>query len=139
MRRYIRDYSKLSERDIESIVIWEDYLIIAIALKLNNKTINYFYDYCKENINNEFGSSLNSFGSYYYMDIACHNTFNNYIRSYNMSHNSSNGSSYSGSHGGFSGGSSFGGRRTAEVEEEAPSKIIKLNNHLDYSAFNILN
>lgn len=139
LRRYIRDYSKISERDIESIVIWEDYLIIAIALKLNNKTINYFYDYCKESINNEFGSSLNSFGSYYYMDIACHNTFNNYIRSYNISHNSSSGSSYSGSHGGFSGGSSFGGRRTAEVEEEAPSKITKLNNLNDYSAFNILN
>ena len=121
LRRYIRDYSKISEKNLESIVIWEDYLIIAIALKLNKKTINYFYDYCKQNLNNEFGGSLNSFGTYYYMDTMCHRTFNNYVRSYTTVSNGS-GSSYSGSSGGFSGGSSSGGRRTAEAEEEAPSK-----------------
>ena len=121
LRRYIRDYSKISEKSLENIVIWEDYLIIAIALKLNKKTINYFYDYCKQNLNNEFGVSLNSFGTYYYMDTVCHSTFDNYVRSYTQMHSSS-GSSYSGSSGGFSGGSSSGGRRTAEVEEEAPSK-----------------
>lgn len=123
LRRYIRDYSRISQNNLESIVIWEDYLIIAIALKLNKKTINYFYDYCKQEMNNEFGVSLNSFGTYYYMDTVCHSTFNNYVRSYTQMHSSS-GSSYSGSSGGFSGGSSSGGRRTAEAEEEAPSKLL---------------
>ena len=125
LRRYIRDYSKISEKNLESIVIWEDYLIIAIALKINKKTINYFYDYCKQNLENEFGTSLNSFGTYYYMDTICHTTFNNYVRSYTTTSSySSSGSrsSYSGSSGGFSGGSSSGGRRPVEVEEEAPFK-----------------
>ena len=124
LRRYLRDYSKISERDLESIIIWEDYLVIAIALKLNKKTINYLYDYCKDNLNNNFGNSLNSFETYYYMNIICRSAFNNYTRRYISSNTSrySGGSSFSGSSGGFSGGSSSGGRRTAEVEEEAPFK-----------------
>ena len=86
-------------------------MIVAIALKLNKKTINYFYDYCKDNLNNEFGTSLNSFGTYYYMDTMCRHTFNNYINSYtHYTSSSSRGSSYSGSRGSFSGGRSSGGR-----------------------------
>lgn len=114
LRRYLRDYSKIEDRSLDSMIIWEDYLIIAIALKLNKKTINYFYDYCKDNLNNDFGNSLNSFGTYHYMNTMCQHTFNNYANSYR--------SSYSGSSGGFSGGSSSGGRRPVEVEEEAPSR-----------------
>lgn len=117
LRRYLRDYSKIEDRNLDSMVIWEDYLIIAIALKLNKKTINYFYDYCKNNLNNEFGNSLNSFGTYYYMNTMCRHTFNNYSNSYRSS-------SYSGSSGGFSGGSSSGGRWPVEAEEEAPFKKI---------------
>lgn len=115
LRRYLRDYSKIEDKNLDSMIIWEDYLIIAIALKLNKKTINYFYDYCKDNLNNDFGNSLNSFGTYYYMNTMCRHTFDSYS-------SNSYGSSYSGSSGGFSGGSSSGGRRPVEAEEEAPSK-----------------
>lgn len=126
LRRYLKDYSKIEDKNLDSMIIWEDYLIIAIALKLNKKTINYFYDYCKNNLNNEFGNSLNSFGTYYYMNTMCQHTFNSYANSYISS-------SYSGSSGGFSGGSSSGGRRPVEVEEEAPSKKIVTKNPLDYT------
>lgn len=115
LKRYLKDYSKIEDKNLDSMVIWEDYLIIAIALKLNKKTINYFYDYCRNNLNNDFGYSLNSFGTYHYMNTMRRHTFNNYS-------SNSYRSSYSGSRGGFSGGSSSGGRRPVEVEEEAPSK-----------------
>lgn len=123
LRRYLRDYSKIEERELNSLVIWEDYLIIAIALKLNKKTINYFYDYCKNNLNDEFGNSLNSFGTYYYMDAMSRTAFSNYAHS--SSSSSSRGSSYSGSRGGFSGGSSSGGGGRRPVEEEVLSKVNK--------------
>ena len=112
LRRYIKNYSKIGERTLDSIVIWEDYLIIAIALKLNKKTINYFYDYCSQNLDNQFSNSLNTFGTYYYMNITFRSMFNNYRISYvrTTSSSSSGGSGYSGSSGGFSGGSSSGGR-----------------------------
>ena len=118
LRRYLKDYSKIEDKNLDSMIIWEDYLIIAIALKLNKKTINYFYEYCKNNLNNDFGNSLNSFGTYHYMNTMCQHTFSNYS-------SNSYRSSYSGSSGGFSGGSSSGGRRPVEVEEEAPSKNNK--------------
>lgn len=111
LRRYIKNYSRIGERTLDSIVVWEDYLVIAIALKLNKKTINYFYDYCSQNIDNQFSNSLNTFGTYHYMNTNCRSVFNNYRSSYirTTSMSSSSGSSYSGSSGGFSGGSSSGG------------------------------
>ena len=49
LRRYIKDYSLLNEKDsLEYIALWEDYFILAIALELNYNTINYFYNYGKE-------------------------------------------------------------------------------------------
>jgi len=109
LRRFIKDYSMLEEKGIEHITLWEDYLILAIALKLNNKTINYFYDYCKENINDDFGKSLNYIGTYSVMHNSFSTTFNSYQKAYTSYTSKSSSSSYSGSSGGFSGGSSSGG------------------------------
>ena len=108
LRRYIKDYSLLREKDgiVENIALWEDYFIIAIALGLNSKTINYFYNYGKEQVNSNLGIAMhytNSYSSFYY---PMYNSFNSYQRSYSSS---GSGSSYSGSSGGFSGGSSSGG------------------------------
>lgn len=107
LRNYIKDYSMLEDRGIEHIALWEDYLILAIALKLNNKTINYFYDYCKNNINTDFGQSLVCIGTYSVMASSFKSTFNAYQAT--STSYSSSGSSFSGSSGGFSGGSSSGG------------------------------
>ena len=37
LRKYINDYSKLEEKNKESIVIWEEYLIYSVILGINNK------------------------------------------------------------------------------------------------------
>lgn len=110
LRRFIQDYSMLEEKGIEHITLWEDYLILAIALKLNTKTINYFYDYCKDNVSTDFGKSLTYIGTYSVMSSGFRTTFNSYQKAYTAYTNRSSGSSYSGSRGGFSGGRSSGGR-----------------------------
>ena len=84
---------------------WEDYFIMAIALRLNKKIINYFYDYCQNNLGDQFISSLNSFGSYKYMNTIFSASFSSYVS--RDSFNSFGGGDYSDSSGGFSGGSSF--------------------------------
>lgn len=58
LKRYIKDYSMLEEKDIEHITLWEDYLIIAIALKLKDNSIDFYYQYCKDNINAIFEKSF---------------------------------------------------------------------------------
>lgn len=108
LRRYIKDYSMLEDKDnIEYINLWEDYFILAIALKLNKKTINYFYDYGKQQINSNLGSSMYTTNNYMNFHYGLNNTFYRYAIS--SSSSGSSGSSYSGSSGGFSGGSSSGG------------------------------
>lgn len=106
LRRFIQDYSMLEEKGLEHITLWEDYLILAIALNLNNETINYFYDYAKDNLNTDFGSSLACVGTYRVMVTSFRPAFNSYQAAY-TAHVSR--SSHSGSSGGFSGGSSSGG------------------------------
>lgn len=107
LRRFIKDYSMLEEKGIEHITLWEDYLIMAIALKLNKRTINYFYDYAKDNLNTNFGTALVSIGTYRMMSTSFTTAFNSYQKAYTAS--VSRGSSHSGSSGGFSGGRSSGG------------------------------
>ena len=113
LRRYIKDYSLMRERDglVENIALWEDYFILAIALGLNAKTINYFYNYGKEQVSSNLGMAM--YGTHTYSDFhyTAYNSFYNYQRSYRTysSSSSGGGSSYSGSSGGFSGGSSSGG------------------------------
>lgn len=112
LRRYIKDYSYLSKReDIGNLNLWEDYFILSIALKLNNKTVDYFYDYCTNNLSDNFGESLGGFTSYTMMSATMASSFNTYVRSssYVRSYSGGSSSSYSGSSGGFSGGSSSGG------------------------------
>ena len=110
LRKYIKDYSSLSEKDdIQEIALWEDYFIMAIALGLNENIVNYFYDYCKENINDDFGNSLDAFSSYGVMSTIIASSFISYTNKSSIQSSSGGGSSYSGSSGGFSGGSSSGG------------------------------
>lgn len=112
LRRYIKDYSLMRERDglVENIALWEDYFIIAIALGLNAKTINYFYNYGKEQVSSNLGMAMYSTHSYTDFHYVTYNSFYNYQRSHtSYSSGSGGGSSYSGSSGGFSGGSSSGG------------------------------
>lgn len=111
LRRYIKDYSYLDERgEINELNLWEDYFILAIALKLNKKIVDYFYGYCKD-MEGNMGNSLREVGSYYIMSTAVASGFNTYTKAASTYSRSSGGSSssYSGSSGGFSGGSSSGG------------------------------
>ncbi len=107
LRNYIKDYSMLQEKGVEDIVLWGEYLIMAIALGLNNNTVNYFYDGCIQS-NNNLGTSLVIVGSYNTFYSGFGTTFSS-VRGYSSSSSSRGSSSYSGSSGGFSGGSSSGG------------------------------
>ncbi len=108
LRRYIEDYSLLNKKDdLDYIQLWEDYFIMAIALNLNHKTINYFYNYGKEQIDSNLGYSIHDISSYHHFYHSIGDSFRNYRDAYATS--SSSGSSFSGSSGGFSGGSSSGG------------------------------
>lgn len=110
LRRYIKDYSMLKDKEsLDYIQLWEDYFIMAIALDLNNKTVNYFYNYGKEQ-NSNLGYSMHNTNSYMNFHYGMYNSFYNYQKSYTTTtRSSSSGSSFSGSSGGFSGGSSSGG------------------------------
>lgn len=109
LKRYIKHYSLLNEKDsLDYIELWEDYFIMAIALGLNNKTINYFYNYGKEQ-NSNLGYSMNSTSSYMNFHNNVHSSISNYQKAYQITSSASRRSSYSGSRGGFSGGSSSGG------------------------------
>lgn len=114
LKRYIKHYSMLEEKDgvMESLALWEDYFIMAVALGLNTKTINYFYEYGKEQHSN-LGDSMRCVVSYRDFSYGMSTPFHNYSRGYVVSSgggsSSYGGSSHSGSSGGFSGGSSSGG------------------------------
>ena len=113
LRNYIRDYSMLDNKDelMGNIALWEDYFIMAIALGLNNRTINYFYNYGKAQTNTNLGSSMHYSNSYMDFHYPIYNSFYTYQKNSVIStgSSSSGGSSFSGSSGGFSGGSSSGG------------------------------
>lgn len=134
LRRYIKDYSMLRSKDgiVENIALWEDYFIIAIALGLNKKTINYFYHYGKEQVSSNLGMSMHYTHTYTDFHYPVYHSFYSYQRGYTTySSSSSGGSSYSGSSGGFSGGSSSGGgggrrwRRRTLLKNEYKYKICK--------------
>jgi uncharacterized membrane protein len=115
LKRYIRDYSMLKDKEdvTSNVALWEDYFIMAIALGLNRKTINYFYNYGKDQ-NSNLGNSIRYTHSYSSFSDSMYNTFYTYQKSYralsiSSSSSSSSGSSHSGSSGSFSGGSSSGG------------------------------
>lgn len=111
LRKYIKDYSLLNGKDdlMQNVSLWEDYFIMAIALGLNTKTINYFYNYGKDQVNTNLGNSMSYTSSYMDFHYPVYNSFYTYQRSYVSHSSSSGGSNFSGSSGGFSGGSSSGG------------------------------
>lgn len=114
LRRYIKDYSMLNQKEelVGNIALWEDYFIIAIALGLNTRTINYFYNYGKEQLGSNLGNSMHYSNSYMDFHYPMYTSFHSYQTSYHSHYSggsSSGGSSFSGSSGGFSGGSSSGG------------------------------
>lgn len=109
LRRYIKDFSMLKDKeDLDYMNLWEDYFILSIALKLNNKTTNYFYNYGKEQVHSNLGNSIHNMNNYNSFNYNMRNTFHSYYKTAHSS-SGSRGSSYSGSSGGFSGGSSSGG------------------------------
>lgn len=114
LKNYINDYSMLEEREsLDYINLWEDYFILAIALKINKKVVNYFYNYGKNQINSNLGSSMYTSDSYATFNYNMSKPFYSYSKSAHVSSGgsrSSSGSGFSGSSGGFSGGSSSGGR-----------------------------
>ena len=80
---------------------------------MNNKTVNYFYDYGKVQHSN-LGDSMRCVVSYRAFSYGISTPFHNYSRGHIVSSGGSysssyGGSSHSGSSGGFSGGSSSGG------------------------------
>lgn len=106
LRRYIKDYSLLSEKEeITYIKLWEDYFILAIALGLNNKIINGWYEYGQNFTDSNLHTSFYNVGGYTHFSTTMMPTFISYA-SYSTSFS---GSGFSGSSGGFSGGSSSGG------------------------------
>lgn len=108
LKNYIKNYSMLSERELQDITLWGEYLIMAIALGVNKRTVNYFYNGCAENLGNDFGNNLVVVGSYAVFSSSFATTFNS-IRTTSSSGSGSSRGGYSGSSGGFSGGSSSGG------------------------------
>lgn len=125
LKNYIKDFSFLDEKDdLEHINLWEDYFIMAIALKLNKKIINYFYDLGKEQTTSNLGSLMSQMNTYnmFYNNICV--TFYNYHRSMIYKSNFLS-SGFSGSDGSFSGESSSGGGGRTEVAKEVTSKVKK--------------
>lgn len=52
IKNYIHDFSLLSEKDKENIVLWEDFLIYAVLLEENEKIIDDICKYKNINLNN---------------------------------------------------------------------------------------
>lgn len=114
LRNYIKDYSLLSKSDLEHMSLWEEYFIMAVALRVNKKATNYLYDCCNSMTNNlNFSNSLTACGTYAIFATTMREPFTRYVSSYVYpklsSSSSSSGSRFSGGSGGFSGGSSSGG------------------------------
>lgn len=131
LKRYIKHYSMLNEKEevTENIALWEDYFIMAIALGLNSKTINYFYNYGKEQ-NTNLGIAMGCSHSYSHFHHDMYTSCYNYQKQYTTSSSggsSYGGSSHSGSSGGFSGGSSSGGGRRRWWRRKPFLKNVKIN------------
>ena len=58
LKNYIHEYSLLSEKEKESIVVWEDFLVYAVLLEENEKIIQDIYKY--KNINPIVINTINS-------------------------------------------------------------------------------
>lgn len=113
-KRFLKDFSRLKEVEIPSIIIWEHYLVYAISLGIAKKVIKQLPLVFKEaDLNNPsltflYGMSYGHFGNF-------ERTFNSTVRTVENAVSTasavaaSKNSSLSGRGGGFSGGSSGGG------------------------------
>ena len=44
LKRYINDYSLIKSRDLESVIIWDEYLAYATAFGIPNKVTDKIYE-----------------------------------------------------------------------------------------------
>ena len=44
LKKYIKDYSLIEKRDLESVILWDDYLAYATAFGIPNKVIDNIYE-----------------------------------------------------------------------------------------------
>ena len=116
LKKYMKDYSLLKEKEVPAIVVWEKYLVYATAFGIANKVIEQLKLVYP---NFDDLSIINSTTLYVAMNTNFSSSFANAIntsisRTY---------SSATGGGGGFSGGGG-GGRRPAEAEA-----VAKIMNH----------
>lgn len=108
LRKYMKDFSRLNEREIPEIIIWEKFLVFATVFNIADKVLEQLkivYPNIEKNL------SINNYGYMYLMM----NT--NFSRSFTNAINNSISSAYSsasGGGGGFSGGGGAG-RWSAEA------------------------
>jgi uncharacterized membrane protein len=113
-RKFLKDFSRLREAEVPSIILWEHYLVYAISLGVAKEVIKQLPLVFRESdLNNPqltflYGMSYGHFSNF-------ERTFNNTIRTVESAVTTANAiaasknSSLSGRGGGFSGGSSGGG------------------------------
>lgn len=112
LKRYITDFSRLNEKDIEYINLWEQYLVMAIMFGVPKKILKRLCENLDTNVSDENFIAM-SYMSNYTMFNSMNSQFNS----------SSYVSPYSGSGGGFSGGGSSGGGGRWWPEAAEVSKI----------------
>ena len=111
LKKYMKEFSMLKEKEVPDIVIWEKFLVYATVFGISDKVLKQLkvvYPNIEE---------ITMAGNYTYMNVMI-NT--NFARSFSSAVSTSMSSAYSsasGSGGGFSGGGG-GGRWPEEVEEE---------------------
>lgn len=119
LKKYMREFSLLKEKEVPDIVIWEKFLVYATVFGISDKVLKQLkivYPNIEE---------MTSAGNYTYMNVMIST---NFARSFSSAISTSMSSAYSsasGSGGGFSGGGG-GGRWPEEAEEEdkPPYKIL---------------
>lgn len=107
-KNFMQDFSKLNEREIPELALWEHYLVYATAFGIANKVIKQLKVKYPQMMDDDY-----LMNNYTLMYIACNNDFgSSFVSNMSTSMGSvTNYSSGSGAGGGFSSGGGFGGRR----------------------------
>lgn len=137
LKKYMKDYSLLDEKNLPDIILWEKYLVYATAFGISKEVIEqlkivhpdmFINDSNRDSYWNLVSNSRQSNNFLENLSNKIENTYRNSERKYQSEmfssrSNSSYGrvSSSSGSGGGFSSGG--GGRRTAEVAAVEDNKL----------------
>ena len=106
LKRYMEDFSKLDDKEVPDLVLWEKFLVFATAFGISEKVIEQLKVKFPELSDEQYLRN-----NYSYMYIAFNSNSNfNFINTMNSSIGSSiNYSSGTGAGGGFSTGGGFGG------------------------------